>query len=129
MSNELETKLADIQEISKKDPSVNATALMITALEQEHKDQSEIKHKRWAYLVSIGLPPLGYILAIYYRFFSAKKDGINLAWWCAGLTTFSILVSYITLQIILGAATQSSGQQFNFKQFQQTPTELRQVVQ
>jgi hypothetical protein len=80
-------------------------------------------------MISIGLPPIGYGIAIYYRFFSGKKDGVTIAWWCVGLTTFSIIVSAFTLNIIFSAATQATGQQFNVQTLQQTPGELRAALQ
>ncbi len=129
MSEELENKLAGIQQLAKEDPNIDATTLMINALEQEHQDLATAKHKKWAYFISISLPPLGYGCAIYYRFFSSTKDRIGTAWWCAGLTTFTIIVSLFTLHIITNAATQVTGQQFNVQQFQQTPDELRAVLQ
>jgi hypothetical protein len=129
MSEEIEDKLKSIQDIAKTDPHIDATALMISALEQEHADQVETKHRRWLYMISLGLPPIGYGIAIYYRFFSGKKDGVTIAWWCVGLTTFSIIVSAFTLNIIFSAATQATGQQFNVQTLQQTPGELRAALQ
>jgi hypothetical protein len=129
MSDDIENKLQSIQQIAQSDPHIDATALMISALEQEHVDQTETKHKRWAYVISLGLPPIGYGIAIYYRFFSSKKDAFRIAWWCIGLTTFSIIISAFTLKVILNAATQVTGQQFNVQQFQQTPTELKAALQ
>lgn len=129
MSDDLENKLASIQQIAQTDEHIDATALMISALEQEHADQTETKNRRWAYLASLGLPPIGYGIAIYYRFFSGKKDAIRMAWWCIGLTTFSIIISIFTLRVILNAATQATGQQVNVQTLEQTPAELRAALQ
>lgn len=86
-----------------KDKNIDAATLMINALQQQDQNRVNQKAKRWAYLVSIGLPPLGYGCALWY-YFKEESDAKSTAYICAGLTTLSLILSYLFLKVFLSSA-------------------------
>ncbi|MBL8031487.1 MAG: hypothetical protein JNK33_04145, partial [Candidatus Doudnabacteria bacterium] len=72
-----EKKLADqvqvISELAKENKNIDAAALMLNALQTSEKNVVSSRAKRWAYIVSIGAPPLGLLFAIRY-YFSGEDD-------------------------------------------------------
>jgi len=89
--------------LAKEDKNVDATALMLNALEQAQQSEIDAKKKRWAYLVSVGLPPLGLIYAVKYGF-GGKPDGKKTAWICVILTAVSLLASWLIAKLFLSSA-------------------------
>ncbi len=106
-----------------KDKKVDATALMINALQQEDATRVSSKTKRWVYLISIGLPPVGYLFTLWF-YFREESDAKTLAYVCAGLTTFSLILSIFFFQAVL----KSSGT--SVEQIQQIkPADVYQLTQ
>lgn len=94
MSDEkLETIVSEYVELAK-DKNVDTAALLMNALQQEEDNKLSLKQKRWGYLVSLGLPPLGLLFALAF-YFSDKSDGKQTAYICIGLTVASIVVSIV----------------------------------
>ena len=77
------------KELAKQDKKVDVASLMINALQKQQTNLLTVKEKRWAYLISLGLPPFGLLFAIKF-YYSGKDDGEEAAWICGLLTAFSI---------------------------------------
>lgn len=86
-----------------KDKNVDVASLMINALQQREQNRINPKTKRWAYLISIGLPPLGYLFALWF-FFREESDAKTAAYICVALTTFSLILSIIFFKAILSGS-------------------------
>lgn len=86
-----------------KDDHIDTTALLMNALEQENVNQLSAKTKRWAYLVSIGLPPFGLIFAAWF-YFGDKSDGKSTAIACLILTGVSLLFTVILFKSVLSGS-------------------------
>lgn len=106
-----------------KDKNVDVSALMINALQQQDQNKLNPKTKRWAYLVSLGLPPLGYLFGFWY-FFKDESDAKTTAYICIALTTISIVLSIIFFNVILSSSGTS------LQQIQQiNPEEVYQLIE
>jgi Na+-driven multidrug efflux pump len=88
------------QLVAEKGP--DAAALMIAAMEEERQAEIETKKKRWAYLVSVGLPPFGLYYAYRY-YFKGTPDGKRIALICVVLTVVSLLASWLIAQAFLAS--------------------------
>jgi peptidoglycan/LPS O-acetylase OafA/YrhL len=106
-----------------KDKHVDAASLMINALEQRDQNKLSLKTKRWAYLISIALPPFGLGFAMWF-FFREETDAKTTAFICVALTLFSFGLTILFLNVIL----QSSGT--SVEQIQQIkPEEIYQLIE
>lgn len=106
-----------------KDDNIDTSALLMNALEQEDQNRISTKTKRWAYLISIGVPPLGLLFAAMF-YFGDKSDGKSTAIACVVLTAVSCLITYVIFQSIL------SGSGTTVEQIQQIqPTDIYQLSQ
>lgn len=100
MSDEkLESLVNEYADLAKND-KIDTTALLMNALEQEDQNKLSTKTKRWAYLISLGVPPLGYAFALYF-YFSDKSDGKSTAIACAILTTLSGIITIVLFKSAL----------------------------
>ncbi len=99
----LEEKIKDYQEAAKANQGVDLAALMINALKTENQNLVPDRQKHWAYLISIGLPPLGLLFAIRY-FLSDKDDAKNVAWICVALTAVSVLLFVVLLKVFVSSS-------------------------
>ena len=86
-----------------KDKNIDVSALMMNALAQQDQNRLNPKHRRWAYLVSLLFPPVGFLLAVYF-YFKSETDAKVTAYWCVGLTTFSIVLSILFFYVILSSS-------------------------
>lgn len=117
---ELATEYAELA----KDKNIDAATLMINALQQQDQNRLTPKARRIAYLISLGIPPVGYLFALYYFFFREESDAKATAYWCVALTTISIIGSFIFFSLILSG----SGQ--NLEQIQQIkPADIYELTQ
>lgn len=106
-----------------KDKNIDAAGLMISALQQRDQNRLSPKTKRWAYLISLGLPPLGLGFALWF-FFREETDAKTAAFICVALTLFSLGLTIIFFNVIL----QSSGT--SVEQIQQIkPNDIYQLTQ
>jgi hypothetical protein len=124
----IDAQIMQISEIAKVNPNVDVANLMLSVLDQQHVNQADAKRKHWAYLISVGIPGAGFICAIYYYFFSGKSDAKHIAWWCAGLTVFTIIITWITTAVIFSSLTKGTAQQFNVSNLEQQPAQLQQLL-
>lgn len=86
-----------------KEKGSDAAALMIAAMEQERQAEIDRKKKRWAYLISVGLPPFGLYYAFRY-YFNGKAGGKRVALICVILTVGSLLASYLIFELFVATA-------------------------
>ncbi len=102
---ELVSEYADLA----KDKNIDASALLINALEQTDNNKLSQSTKRWAYLVSIGLPPFGLVFAAWF-YFSDKEDGQTAAIACLVLTVVSSIIGIIFVKAIFSGSGVSPAQ-------------------
>ncbi len=88
--DQLLEKLESYKQLAKENPNVNVGDLMINALNNHQKNLLSTGIKRWAYLISLGFPPVGLLFAIYF-YKSGKDDGKHAAYICIALTVFIIV--------------------------------------
>ncbi|MFA5991382.1 MAG: hypothetical protein WC794_04000 [Candidatus Doudnabacteria bacterium] len=119
----LEQVVNEYQQVATENPEVNLSLLMINALQTQKQNLVSTKIKRWAYLISLGLPPLGILFAAKY-FFSDEDDAQTVAWVCVTLTVVSVLAIYLGGKILL------SGSGTSVQQIQQIkPSDVMQLGQ
>ncbi len=120
---ELENKFQEYQQMAKGDKSVDAAALMMKAMETQAANRISGKQKKWGYLISIALPPIGLIFALKF-YFSGKSDGKRAALICVILTTAVLLFLWLIISLLVS----SSG--LNMNQIQQIhPQDIRDLLQ
>jgi len=120
---DLQKEILQYTELASKDKNVNASALVINALEHHEDDIVSVKSKRYAYLFSFLFMPLGLFVAVYYFVFSEKKDANKVALFCILISIFTFGVFLILFQIILSSSNVST------EQLQQTPQLLNDLLQ
>jgi len=103
-------KIEQYRELAEKHKDIDVAALMISALEQTRQEEVAAKKKRWAYLVSVGLPPLGLLVAVRY-YFSDKADGKRVALICVILTIVAALIAWGVTSLMLSGLGTAGDQQ------------------
>jgi hypothetical protein len=119
----IEAQLNSYQELAKQNKDIDLTGLMMNALQNSEANYLSRRQKRWAYLVSIGLPPFGLLFAVKF-FMSDKDDAKSAAWTCVILTIFSILAFYFFSKILFSSAGISPTQLQQIK-----PSDVQQLYQ
>lgn len=119
---DLQKEISQYTELANKDKNVNASALVINALEHHDDDNVSVKSKRYAYLFSFLFMPLGLFVAVYYFAFSEKKDANKVALVCILISIFTAGAFLILFQIILSSSNVSTDQ------LQQTPQLLNDLL-
>jgi hypothetical protein len=103
-------QLQEFQELAKNNKGIDTTALALNALAQAQAEEEDAKGKRKAYWISIGIPPLGLLFALYYVL-SSKSDGKRVALNCCILTAVSLLIGWgIGAVVMSGFTPQQSAQ-------------------
>ncbi len=106
-----------------KDKNVDVASLMLDALQKQTQNVVSSGTKRWVYLVAIGIPPLGYLFAVWF-FFRDESDAKIVAYVCIALTTLSLVLSIVFFNLIL------SGSGTSVEQLQQIkPQDVYQLTQ
>ena len=119
----LEEELKVYRELAKQDKKIDVASLMINALQKHHDNLIPHKQKRWAYLISVGVPPFGLFFAAKF-YWSGKDDGQEAAMICLALTAFSILVFVLIGKLLL------SGSGANLQDIQKiNPKDIQDLVQ
>ena len=96
-------KLKEYTEAAKNNKKIDKAALAIAALEAPiFENRVSAKMKKWAYLISLGLPPVGLGFAVYY-YFSDKTDGRHVAIFCVVITIISALIFWATFASIFSS--------------------------
>jgi hypothetical protein len=123
MSDKKLEELVNQYAVLAKDDKIDTTALLFNALEQEDANRISSKTKRWAYLISISVPPFGLLFAIWF-YIGDKSDGKSAAITCTLLTAFSCLMTFLLFKTIL------SGSGTSVEQIQQIkPADIYQLSQ
>lgn len=111
------------QDLAKSDKKIDVASLALSAFAQAKQNQLSGKEKRWAYLISLSVPPVGLFFAVKF-YFSGKDDGEEAAFICIILTVLSILVFVVLFKLSL------SGSGTNVQQIEQIkPTDVQQLLQ
>ena len=122
-----EEKLAkqfeEFHKLAQADKKIDVAGLMINSLQSHEKNSLPDKSKRWAYLISIGLPPFGLIFAAKF-YYSGKDDGEETALICVFLTVLSIFLFLLLGKVLLSSAGTSVNQIYNIK-----PSDIQQLIQ
>jgi hypothetical protein len=99
----VEARMKEYAEASKNDANVDKAALAIAALESVQNGSGvSPKMKKWVYLASLALPPIGFIFALWYLF-SKKIDGKRVALVCAIITVGSLLLSWLVFLVFVAS--------------------------
>lgn len=106
----LTQQFEEYAKLGKEHKEVNVASLMIHALEQAQREEVEQAKKRRAYMVSVFLPPIGYLYALWY-FFSDKPDGRKVALNCAIITSVVLLITLLISKMIFASVPQQSASQ------------------
>jgi hypothetical protein len=124
MSEEkLEKEFEVYKQIAKEDKKIDVAALMINALQKHEANLLPEKQKRWAYLISLTVPPVGLFFALKF-YLQDKDDAKEAALMCLVLTALSILLTVLFTKALLS----SSGT--NLNQIQQIkPADIQQLYQ
>ena len=120
---QLEKKIAEYRALGKENPNVDVNMLMMNALQNQKQNTVSSKAKRWAYLISIGIPPVGLLFAVKY-YMGDEDDAKQVAWTCVILTVVSILALWFGTKLLL------SGSGTSLEKIQQIkPTDIQQLYQ
>ena len=123
LEKKLEDELKHYQELGQKNPEVDAQMLMMNALQNRKANLVSPRAKKWAYLLSIGLPPFGLFCALRY-FFGDEDDAKQAALVCTLLTVIGIVGLWLFGKILF------SGSGVTIEQLQQiNPKDLRELAQ
>ena len=91
-------RIAQYQELGKADKKVDVGALAIFELQAaQMEERVSAKKRRWAYLISASLPPVGLLFAAYY-YFSGKSDGKKTALVCVIITVLTVAVGWLLVR-------------------------------
>lgn len=119
----LEETIKEYAEMAKSNKNIDVASLMVSALQREDQNKLKASTRRWAYILSLGFPPLGYVLALWF-FFKSESDAKSTALICAILTTLAIIFTIVLLRMIL------SGSSTDLEQLQQVnPQEIYDLLQ
>lgn len=101
--NEVVAHVEQYREIAKGNKGVDVGALAMFELQAaQAEERVNAKKRRWAYLLSAGLPPIGLVFAAYYAF-SGKSDGKRTAWICVILTVVTVAISWLLVRQIMSS--------------------------
>ena len=119
----IEEELKAYQKLGEKNPGIDTATLMINALQTRNANLVSPRGKKWAYLISVGLPPLGLIFALRY-YFGTEDNARPAALVCVILTVIGLVGLWLFGNILF------SGSGASLEQLQQiTPNDLRQLTQ
>lgn len=102
-SDKLEKQFKIYAELAK-DKKIDVASLMIHALDTKDANLLSSGQKRWAYIISLGLPPFGLLYALKF-WFSGKDDGQDAAWICLVLTAISVMLMVILTKMMFSGTT------------------------
>lgn len=120
---QLSKQIEEYQKVAKENPNVDVALLMTNALLSQKQNSVSAKAKRWAYLISIGVPPFGFLFALKY-FWSDEDDARNVAWVCVVLTIIAVAMFWIGGKLLL------SGSGTSVQQIEQIkPSDIQQLYQ
>ena len=104
----IEERISQFQALGKEDKNVDVAKLMMFSLNEKGNAVSS-KKKRWAYIVSLGLPPIGFLLALKY-YFDDEDDARHVANVCVVITLAALLMVWISFRML---SSGSAGTEIN----------------
>lgn len=124
MSEEsLEKEIAEYQKLAANDKKIDIASLTMSALQSHQSNHLPEKQKRWAYLISLVVPPFGLLFAIKF-FLTDKDDAKQAAVICIVLTVISITLTVLFMKALL------SGSGTSLEQIQQiNPEDYQDLLQ
>lgn len=122
--SDLAQKVKEYQEAAKNNPNVDIGALMLNALQSQDQNKVSSKAKKWAYLISISIPPFGLLFALKYFMFSDESDAQEVAWTCVALTAICVFIFWIGGKLLLSSSGTSVEQIQQIK-----PSDIYQLTQ
>jgi hypothetical protein len=96
----LESEINEYVQVAKENKNVDVAALMMYSLKNENKNLVSSKSKRWAYSLSVGVPPLGLLFALHY-YMADYDDGTSVANMCIILTIVSVVSIWLLSKMLL----------------------------
>lgn len=122
-NKKFESEIAEYAKLAKEDKSIDVASLMINAMQHQDENLVSPRAKKWAYLISVGVPPLGLLIALKY-YFGEEDDATHVANICVALTVIALVIFYFTFQIFLSSSGTS------LEQIQQiTPAQIHEITQ
>ncbi len=119
----LSETLEEYQKLAKENTNIDLSTLALSALANEHRNTLPQKQKNWAYLISVGLPPLGLLFAVKY-YLSDEDDAKTTAHICVALTLVGLIILWISIKVF------SSSSGVSLQQIQQIkPGDIQQLTQ
>lgn len=122
-NKKLESEIAEYAQLAKEDKSIDVASLMISAIKNQEQNQISPRAKKWAYLISIGAPPLGLLFALRY-YFGEQDDATRVANICVALTAVALISFFIIMRVFLSSSG-TSIDQIN----QITPAQIHELTQ
>ncbi len=120
--NKLEQQVSEYAKLAKESPNIDVASLMLNALNKKENLVSG-KTKKWAYLISVGLPPFGLLFALKFYFFSGEDDASSVGNICVILTVLAMAFMWFTFKTMLSSGGTS------LQQLQQiTPQEIQSTL-
>ena len=113
----LEKELEAYRDLAHQDKKIDVAALMINALQKHQSNLLDVKQKRWAYLISLSVPPVGLFFALKF-YLSDKDDGAQAAIICLVLTALAVLLFVLLSKSLLSSGGTSL-----------SPTDYQQLLQ
>lgn len=98
----LNKEFAAYEDLAKDNKKIDVAALMINALQNQDRNLVSFKQRKWAYLISVSLPPLGLICALKF-YFSDEADAKHVANVCVLLTILSVLSYWLIDKMIFSS--------------------------
>ncbi len=108
--------IAKVRQLAKENEGIDANMLVMNALKIPGGQFVSARTKRWAFLISLAVPPFGLLFAVKY-FLSSETDAKTVGWICVGLTVFSTLLAWITFSFMLSGTSLEQIQQINPNDF------------
>lgn len=103
VDKKLESEIGQLAALAKEDPNIDIASVMLSSLNQHTANTVSAKQKRWAYLVSLGVPPFGLLFALKF-YFGEEDDAKAAALMCVVLTAVSILAFAILASVMFSGS-------------------------
>jgi hypothetical protein len=117
----IEERFSEFQALGKENKNIDVAKLMMYSLDQRGNFFST-KKKYWSYIISLSLPPIGFLLALKY-YFDDEKDARHVAGICAILTLTALILAWFSIKMFL------SGTGTDLNQIQQiNPKDLQDLI-
>jgi hypothetical protein len=119
----LTEQIREYEAVAKENKDVDVATLMLSALQKQDQNMVSSSAKRWAYFISIGVPPFGLLFAIKY-YFSDELDAKTVAKVCLVLTLVAIFGFILFSKMLFSGSGVSPSQIENIK-----PSDIYELTQ